>query len=81
MRKLVTLLIIVVSLCYPFIIYWGLQQYDAKILLPILLILLAMRWLVLDGRSERKIVVATVIGVAIVIIAGSNEGPNGSISI
>lgn len=73
MKKLLTLLFILFSLCYPFVVYWGLQQYDAKVLLPILLVLLAMRWLVMDSHSERKIVVATILGVGVIIFIGGNQ--------
>lgn len=49
-------------------IYWGLRNYEAQLLLPILLILLGMRWVVMGDRSERYIIVATFIGVAFIVI-------------
>lgn len=73
MKKLLTLLVVILSLCYPFIVYWGLQRYDAKLLLPILLVLLAIRWLALDGQSERRVVIATVLGVAFIVFIGGNQ--------
>ena len=56
-------------------IYWGLQHYEAKLLLPILLILLGMRWIAIGGRSERYMVIATLTGVTfIVLIWGEQLG-------
>ncbi len=60
------LVIVVLSLCYPFLVYWGLQHYDARMLLPVLLILLSLRWLVGDKTSERKIIIATLLGVVMI---------------
>ena len=56
-------------------IYWGLQNYEAKLLLPILLILLGMRWIAIGDRSERYMVIATLTGVTfIVLIWGEQLG-------
>jgi len=56
-------------------IYWGLQNYEAKLLLPILLILLGMRWIAIGDRSERYMVIATLTGVTfIVLIWGERLG-------
>ncbi len=70
---------IVLTLCYPFFIYWGLQSYDVRVLFPALLILLALRWVTGTGFGagvgERKIVVATLISlIAIVLLAGYQMG-------
>jgi len=59
--------VVALSLCYPFMIYWGLRNYEAQLLLPILLILLSMRWIAMGGRSERYVVIATFIGVAFIV--------------
>ncbi len=67
--------VIVLSLCYPFIIYWGLQQYDARILLPILLVLLSLRWLLGDEYYERRIIIATLVGLIVITLTyGSQLG-------
>jgi len=56
-------------------IYWGLQNYEAKLLLPILLILLGMRWVAISDRTERYMVIATLTGVTfIVLIWGEQLG-------
>lgn len=73
MKKILTLTVIILSICYPFIVYWGLQNYDAKLLLPILLIILSLRWLVLGAGSERKVIIATLLGVAIIIFIWGNK--------
>jgi len=56
------------SICYPFLVYWGLQHYDTKLLLLILLILLGLRWIAIGGRAERYIVTTTIVSVSIVVM-------------
>jgi len=69
------LVVIVLSVCYPFMVYWGLNHYDVKWLLLILLVLLAMRWLVIDAQGERYVVAATIVCVsAIVFLWGEKVG-------
>ena len=73
MKKILTFTVIILSLCYPFIVYWGLQNYEAKLLLPVLLIILSLRWFVLGGRSERKVIIATLLGVALIVFIWGNQ--------
>ena len=61
------LVVVLLSICYPFIVYWGLQHYNAKLLLPILLVLLAVRWVSVGERLERYVLIATVMAVTIVV--------------
>jgi len=69
------LVVIALSVCYPFMVYWGLHYYDVKWLLLILLVLLAMRWLVIDAQGERYVVAATIVCVsAIVFLWGEKVG-------
>lgn len=58
--------VIVLSLAYPVMVYWGLQHYDPRILLPILAVLLSLRWLAGGKTSERKIIIATLIAVIVI---------------
>lgn len=73
MKRLLTVVTIALSICYPFLVYWGLQRYDAKLLLPILLILLAMRWFVIGARTERKVVLATLLAVMCIVFVWGND--------
>lgn len=66
MKQLLKAAVVVLSICYPFMVYWGLQNYEAKLLLPLLLILLAMRWLTGTGVSEHKVVIITLLGIVVI---------------
>lgn len=68
MKQLLKAAVIVLSISYPFLVYWGLQNYEAKLLLPLMLILLALRWLTGAGVSEHKAVIATLLGIVIIIM-------------
>ena len=48
---------------------WALKLYDAWVLLPLLLILLSLRWITSNKASERKIVLASIVVVIMVSIA------------
>ncbi|OMH31688.1 hypothetical protein [Motiliproteus sp. MSK22-1] len=75
MRKLLKIAAIALSLSYPFLVYWGLQHYDASALLPVLLTLLGLRWAIGAKSADRKIVIATLLGVvAIALVWGHQLG-------
>jgi len=58
MKQPLKLAVLVLSIAYPFLIYWGLQHYEASSLLPLLLLLLGLRW-ILGGKSfERSMLIA-----------------------
>ncbi len=65
--------VILLSIGYPFIVYWGLQHFEAALLLPLLLLVLSLRWIVLNGRAERKIIIATVISLITIILLFGQE--------
>ena len=65
--------VIILSLCYPFIVYFGLQRYEAKILLPVLLMLLGLRWLAVGQKAERKVVIVAVSGIIIITLIWGNQ--------
>ena len=67
MKQLLKAVVIVLSIAYPFMIYWGLQHFQAARLLPLLLILLILRWVV-GNRASERIVLAAIL-VAVVFIA------------
>jgi len=59
MKRLFHAAVIGISIGYPFLIYWGLQRYDARVLLPLLFILLVLRWFTGRQKSDRLIVVGS----------------------
>ncbi|WP_370280760.1 hypothetical protein [Pontibacterium sp.] len=67
------ILAVSLTISYPFLIYWGLQKYDAGMLLPVLLILLALRWITGGALAERKLVMATFIGLAVIVMVGGEK--------
>lgn len=73
MKQLLKAVIIVLSVAYPFIIYWGLQHYSAAKLLPLLLILLFLRWIAGNKTSERMILGAILVSVVIVGITWGHQ--------
>ena len=73
MKQLLKAVIIVLSIAYPFMVYWGLQHYPASKLLPLLLILLALRWIVGNKTSERIILIAILFTVVIVALIWGHQ--------
>ncbi len=63
MQALLKVSVLALSIGYPFMVFWGLQHYDAQFLLPVLLTLLGLRWLSGAGSSERNVILATLLGV------------------
>jgi len=67
MAILLKISVVVLSLSYPFLVYWGLQHYDAQVLLLLLLLFISIRWLVIgNGIAERKTIIITLLSVAII---------------
>jgi uncharacterized membrane protein len=58
MKQLLKVVVIILTIGYPFMVYWGLQHYSAAKLLPLLLALLALRWLVGNRPGERPVLIA-----------------------
>ena len=73
MKQLLKAAVVILSICYPFMVYWGLQNYDAKLLLPLLLIILALRWLTGTGVSEHKVVIITLLGIIIIALVWGSQ--------
>lgn len=65
--------VLVLSIGYPFMVYWGLQYFDTRILLVLLLLILALRWAAGNQASERKIVVATILSVTLIILVWGHQ--------
>ncbi len=58
MKQRLKLALIVLSIAYPFLIYWGLKHFSAASLLPIMLLLLGLRWIVGVKSFERILLTA-----------------------
>ncbi len=67
MKRFLKLALGSLSISYPFLIYWGLQRYEAHLLLYLLLFLLLLRYLTGNKKSDRLLV----LGAAAVILTVS----------
>ncbi len=54
------------SVCYPFIVYWGLQHHDFQNLLLLLLLVLILRYWLATERRERTVIIFTVLAVGLI---------------
>ena len=66
MKRLLKAVAVIVTIAYPFMVYWGLQHYPASRLLPLLLLLLALRWFAGNQPGERRILIAILFAVLVV---------------
>lgn len=73
MKQLLKVVVIVLSVAYPFMVYWGLQHYHASKLLPLLLLLLALRWVVGSKASERMVLMAVLASVIIIAFTWGHQ--------
>lgn len=55
MAGLLGVLAIGLTLAYPFLVYFGLQYLDPRFLIPLLLLVLALRWLRGGSALERRV--------------------------
>jgi len=69
MKQLLKVVVIILSIAYPFLVYWGLQHYRASSLLPILLIIIGLRWVAGNRTSERMVLIAIFISVILITLA------------
>ncbi len=61
MKQLLKAAVIILSIAYPFMVYWGLQHYPAGKLLPFFLVLLALRWFTGNRPGERLVLAAMLV--------------------
>ena len=73
MKGLLKVAVVTLSICYPFMVYWGLQNYDAKLLLPLFMILLGLRCLAGTGMAEHKVVLITLLGIVIIALVWGSQ--------
>lgn len=75
MKQPLKLAVLVLSIAYPFLIYWGLQHYAASSLFPLLFLLLGLRWIIGGKSFERTILIAIMaVLVFIVLVWGHQLG-------
>lgn len=67
MNQPLKLLLLVLSIAYPFLVYFGLQHFSAGALLPLLFILLGLRWIT-GGQSFERGLLLAIMALLIVII-------------
>ena len=65
MKRLLQVVVTVLSISYPFLIYWGLQHFDARLLLLFLVGLLLIRCLN-NNRNDRYIAIGSLFGLLII---------------
>lgn len=64
--KLLKFFAVVLTILYPFLVYWGLGVFDSQLLLSMVFGLIALRWLV-GSSQERIVLVATTVGVLSIV--------------
>ncbi|GAB2701747.1 COG4648 family protein [Aliiglaciecola aliphaticivorans] len=75
MKKLLTLVVIILSISYPFVVYFGLQKIEGKWLIPFVFSILALRWCASGESSERNVILITLLVMGCVIMfAGQQLG-------
>ena len=69
MRQLLKAAVVVLTLAYPFLIYLGLQRFSATMLLPLLFLLLLLRWFSANRPGERAVLVAVLAVLVVIALA------------
>jgi len=73
MKQLLKAIVVLLTITYPFMVYWGLQHYPAAKLLPLLLVLLALRWLAGNRPGERLVLIAILFVVIVVAFTWGHQ--------
>lgn len=73
MRQLLKAAVVVLTIVYPFAIYLGLQYYSATTLLPLLMLLLILRWFAGNRPGERLVLIAILSALVIVGLAYGHQ--------
>jgi len=66
-------LVILLTLCYPFFVYWGLQNDHASSVLILLAAIFVLRWFGGRSSAEKLIVIASIIGLAATVLLVDEE--------
>ena len=74
MRRLYTVVLAALTILYPFAVYFGLQQFEARWLLPMLLVLLSLR-LATEQKiaSSKKIWISSAVLLLLIALAANSE--------
>ncbi len=73
MKQLLKAVVVILTIAYPFAVYWGLQHYPAVKLLPLLLVLLVLRGLAGNRPGERLILIAILVVVVVVAFTWGHQ--------
>ena len=73
MKQPLKLAVLVLSIAYPFLIYWGLQHYSASRLLPLLFLLLGLRWIVGGKSSERTTLIVIMAALVFIVLVWGHQ--------
>lgn len=73
MKQLLKAVVVILTIAYPFMVYWGLQHYPAAWLLPLLLVILALRWVVGNRPGERPVLIAILVIVMVVAFSFGHQ--------
>lgn len=68
MQRALLFLVLLVSIAYPFLVYWGLQHFEAKYLLPFVILLLGLRWLTRKKAGDEKAILLTLVCILLVTL-------------
>lgn len=55
-------IVLILTVVYPFLVYWGLSTSHLQLIIPLILILIGLRWL-LGNQQEKKILLGTVLSI------------------
>jgi uncharacterized membrane protein len=73
MKQLLKAVVVTLTVAYPFMVYWGLQHYPAAHLLPLLLIILGLRWFAGNRPGERPVLIAILASVVVVTLTWGHQ--------
>jgi len=73
MTKFLKVIVAILSICYPFIVYWGMLNYDVNLLLMLLLFFMGIRLIVGGGLEERKIIIGTMLCIGVITLFGDGK--------
>jgi uncharacterized membrane protein len=75
MKGLLTGVVVTLGICYPFIVYYGLKNFEAKWMLPVIMLALAFVRYVLDKTTQRKLILITLLVLCIsMLFIGEQTG-------
>jgi len=73
MKQPLKLAVLVLSIAYPFLIYWGLQHNAANWLLPLLFLILGLRWIIGGKSFERTMLIAVIAALVFIVLVWGHQ--------